>query len=136
MPERALYVAPEFWEWVDNTDALHVIENAGSRRSIFEHIEQMLSDLRCASRPPGASELRRLMPGSEGIWKLHPPGARLYGWFPVPGVFVVVSGATEAETKSDKGRNDAELEKVRAFIKARGFSAFVTMGDYRAVYPR
>lgn len=136
IPVRPLYVAPEFWSWVDDEDALHVVPRDGSRRTIYEQVEIMLADLRCAARPPGAHELRRLTPNKKGIWKLHPPGARLYGWFPAPGTFVLVSGATEADTKADKGRNASEVDKVEAFIRARGFGAFITLGDYRAVYPR
>lgn len=136
MPMRPLYVASTFWKWVDGCDALHVIPTKGSRRSIWEQIELHLAELRCAERPPGADELRRLTPTRSGIWKLHPPGARLYGWFAKPHTLILVGGATEKETKLNKSRNASEMKNVSAFIAKHDFKAHIVRGDYRAVYPR
>lgn len=75
------------------------------------------------------------MPNKHGIWKLHPPGLRIYGWCPAPRSFVAVTGALESETKTDKKLNDKKRDEVRAFIKLHDVGAHIVRGDILAIFP-
>lgn len=135
MALRSLYVTPGFWTWVDGTAELHEPLKALGSRSIFEQIELMLIDFRCADRPPGASELRRMIPTKHGVWKAHPPGARLFGWVPEPGSLVIVSGEREAIIKTNRPLYEQHLKGVMDFQKLHGLESWIVRGDYRAIFP-
>lgn len=135
MALRPLYVTPGFWTWIDNTPELHAPMKALGSRSIFEQIELMLIEFRCAERPPGASELRRMVPTKHGVWKAHPPGARLFGWVPEPGSLVVVSGERESIIKSNRPLYDQHLQGVMDYQKLHGLESWIVRGDYRAIFP-
>jgi hypothetical protein len=77
LPIRPLWVAYVFWDWADK-DELHNVAKGVARRTLFEHVEQMFCDFRCAPRFP-AGDLRRMLPTEKGIWKMHPPKVRIYG---------------------------------------------------------
>ncbi len=134
LPLWPLYIATEFEEWANLTPELvNPAEKIGGR-FLVEHLAQCLCDFRCSRRPP-AGDLRRMMPNKKGIWKLHPPGLRLYGWCPKPQSFVVVTGALEIETKKNKKLNDDKLLQVVNFIKTNKLQACVVIGDINAVFP-
>lgn len=139
---RLLYVAPEFYQWVDKTDALHVVLKDGSRRSTFDHIEQLMADI-CCSDQPAAGGIRRMMPTNKGIWKIHGVNCRMYGWCCAPNTLVLVTGALEGETKNPDRHNDAEKninnlkrDFVSAFIRRHSLAETVVRGDIRAVFPK
>lgn len=133
-PLWPLYIATEFEDWTDLTPELFDPTKKIGGRFLGEHLALCLSDFRCSRRPP-AGDLRRLTPTKKGIWKLHPPGLRLYGWCPKPQSFVVVTGALEIETKKDKKLNDYKQSSVVNFIKANKLQAWVVLGDINAVFP-
>jgi hypothetical protein len=103
-------------------------------RTLFEHVEQMFCDFRCAPRF-SAGDLRRMLPTKKGIWKMHPPKVRIYGWCPAPNSFVAVTGALEADTKRDKKLNDTKRDEILAFIKAHQLLQHVVLGDHLAIFP-
>lgn len=131
-PLRPLLVAPELVDWVDSREDLHKVSAGRSSRSPYEHLVQAFCDLRCAERP-GAGDLRRLTPTTYGVWKLHPPLLRVYGWFHQPLRFIAVTAAFESETKTDKKLNDRKRDEVRAFIAKHHLGDTVLSGDHRAI---
>jgi hypothetical protein len=136
LPIRPLYVNPELLDWADDTPQLHDEKLAVGGRTLFEHLLVMLCDFRCAERcPPHAGDLRRMTPTKKGIWKMHPPRLRIYGWCPAQHAFVAVTGALEAETKADKRLNDKKLNEVLDFIKKHGLQNTILRGDILAIFP-
>jgi len=129
-----LWVAPGFWNSFDSTNALHDEKLAQGNRTIGEHIEQGLCDFRCSERP-GAGDLRRMLPNKHGVWKMHIPGARIYGWCPKKRAFVAVAFALEADTKKDKKLNDAKRDEVLSFVKTHKLGDSVILGDILAIFP-
>lgn len=134
LPLWPLYVTPALEAWANRTPELTDPTMKIGGRFLGEHMVQCLSDFRCSRRPP-AGDLRRMMPNRKGIWKFHPPGLRLYGWCPTPRTFVVVTGALETDTKSDKRLNDRKLSEVSEFIKANKLEKWVVLGDINAIFP-
>lgn len=133
LPIRPLWVAYGFWDWTDK-DELHDLAHAVGRRTLFEHIEQMFCDFRCAPRF-SAGDLRRMLPNKKGIWKMQPPKLRIYGWCPFPHSFVVVTAAFELDTKKDRKLNDIKRDEVLDFIKANQLQQHVALGDHLAIFP-
>lgn len=134
LPIHQLWIAPSFWKWFDETPELDDAEFKSGARTLADHIEQLFCDLRCSDRP-GAGDLRRMMPNTDGVWKFHPHKTRLYGWAPKPECLVVITGALESETKDKtKGNlNDQKRDEVLAFIKATKLP--VKLGDILAIFP-
>lgn len=132
MPIRSLWIASEFWDLFDAVPELHDEKLAEGRRTFGEHIEQIFCDFRCAPRP-AHSDLKRMMPNSKGVWKLHPVGTRVYGWCPQPHSFVAVTLAIAQATKDDKSLNDKKRDEVLAFVKTHKLS--VLRGDINAIFP-
>ena len=134
LPVRPLHVTPAFLGWADGTPQLHDPKLAVGERTIFEHLFLALCDFRCAPHP-SAGDLRRLMPTNKGIWKLHAPKLRLYGWCPGKHHLVLVTGALESDTKKDTKLNNAKRQEVEDFIKKHGLQNTVLRGDILAVFP-
>jgi hypothetical protein len=130
---RPLWISYVFWDWADK-DELHDIVHGIARRTLFEHIEQMFCDFRCSERF-SAGDLRRILPTKKGVWKMHPPRLRIYGWCPAPHSFVVVGGAFESDTKNDKKLNDKKRDDVLSFITANQLQQHVLIGDHLAIFP-
>jgi hypothetical protein len=76
-----------------------------------------------------------MMPTTKGIRTMRPPKLRIYGWCPQPHAFVVVAGALESETKSDRTLNDKKRDEVLAFIKQHKLEHLILTGDNLAVFP-
>ncbi|WP_136623897.1 hypothetical protein [Bradyrhizobium centrolobii] len=129
-----LWVAPKFWDAFDSTDALHDDKLTIGGRTIAEHIEQGLCDFRCSERP-NAGDLRRMLPNKKGVWKIHVPGARIYGWCPRARAFVAVGFALETDTKRISTLNDSKREDVLTFIKTHKLEDSVLLGDILAIFP-
>lgn len=132
-PVRTLYVAFELFDWVDSQPMLHDMKRGIGGRTLFEQLEQMLCDFRCA-QSPSAGDLRRMLPTKAGIWKMHPPGLRIYGWFSSRASFVAVTAALEIDTKTDKKLNDKKRDYVRSFIVKNGLQNGVQRGDFLAIF--
>jgi len=131
---RPLHMTPGLFEWGDDKPELHDPRLAIGRRTLFEHFIQFLCDVRCAAKL-GAGNLRRLMPTREGILSLHPPGLRLYGWCCAPHSLILVTGALESETKTDRRLNDLKRDEVRRFTRQHNVSHTILRGDIRALFP-
>jgi hypothetical protein len=134
LPVHPLYVVPAFVKWGDETAVLHDKKFAVGGRTLFEHLLQTLCDFRCMERFH-CGDLRRLMPTSKGIWSMHAPGLRIYGWCPKQHQFVAVTGATEADTKKDRRLNDQKRQEVEQFIQRHQLTQTVLRGDILAVFP-
>jgi hypothetical protein len=134
LPINPLYIPPSFLKWIDQTKELSDEKLKIGPRTLLEHLEQTLCDFRCSDRP-SAGDLKRMMPTKHGIWKLHPNGLRLYGWCPAPMAFVVVTGALESESKTNKKLNDVNRDTVREFIKTHKLDGSVVRGDILAIFP-
>jgi hypothetical protein len=134
MAIHPLYVAAELFDWVDGTPELQAPKLGRGGRTLFEHLLLTFCDFRCSIRPP-AGDLRRMIPNKHGIWKMHPFGLRVYGWFAAECTFVAVTAALESETKADKTLNNQKLHYVKAFIEDHGLQQTVEMGDILAIFP-
>jgi hypothetical protein len=134
LPLWPLHVTPEFIKWADHTPALHDKKLAVGGRTIFEHLLITLCDLRCLKNFH-AGDLRRLMPTNKGLWSLHAPKLRVYGWCPGKHHFVAVTAALEADTKSDKTLNGKKRDEVQTFIKAHKLEETILRGDISVVFP-
>jgi hypothetical protein len=136
-PIREAYVDPALWQWVDAQDEPFFTPQARlGRRSSYEHLLIMLNDFRCAERPPGAAELKRMLPTGRGVWKLHPPSLRIFGWVPEADRFVAVCARTEAELKHDSALYQEALDTVVRRRKSMGLDSDYINGDYRAIFTR
>jgi hypothetical protein len=133
-PLWSLYLANGFLKWIEATPEIDDVRLGVGRRSIREHLAQTFSDFRCSERPH-AGDLRRLTPTRHGVWKMHPPRLRVYGWFPIVRTFIVVGGALESETKADKTLNNRRMKEVRDFIQVHRLEKHIVRGDIRAVFP-
>ena len=132
MAQRALYVAPELYDWSDNQPELTNKTHSVGGRLLVEHLIQTLCDLRCAARP-GGGDLRRLTPTRDRVWTLRPTKLRVYGWFCAPRVMVLISGALESETKLNRSLNDTMRDSVLKFAKRHELEETMMKGDLRAV---
>lgn len=132
---RPLYVTEGLLDWGDYTNALHDKALALGGRTLFEHLLQTLCDFRCSQRPAQVGELKRMMPTSKGIWSLHSPGLRIYGWCPVAHSFVAVTGALESDTKRDRTLNDKKRNEVLSFANTNGLIGTIKLGDVLALFP-
>lgn len=130
-PVRRVLAAPEFFDWLDETPELR--EQTIGARTLHEHAEAMLCELRCSAKPR-AGDLRRMMPDRARVWKAHPPKLRLYGWIAPGSEFVAITGAQEAHTKSDKRLNDRKRNEVLDFAKRHELTTTMMRGDIRAFF--
>jgi hypothetical protein len=133
-PIRRLWVACELWDWIDDQADLHDIKLAVGGRTPFEHLEQVFCEFRCA-QPFPAGDLRRMIPNAKGVWSMHSPRLRTYGWFPYPHSFVAVTAARESETKIERRLNDRKRDEVLGFIKTNRLEDLIVRGDHLAVFP-
>jgi hypothetical protein len=134
LPIHQLWISAEFWDWFDDTKELHDERYRVAKRTLADQIEQLFCDFRCSIRP-GAGDLKRAMPTRKGIWKIHPPKLRLYGWAPKIECLAVICGALELDTK-DKTQgsiNEKKRDEVLAFIKKNGLP--MKLGDILAIFP-
>lgn len=134
-PLRLMWIVPELWEWAVATPELHDARLGLGGRTLYEHLEQTFSDFRCADRFH-AGDLRRMNPTKKGVWKMHPPRLRIYGWCPGKHMFAAAAYALESETKTNKKLNDKKRDEVLAFIKRHKLEATITRGDVLAVFPQ
>jgi hypothetical protein len=132
MPVRPLYATPDLLDWVEEYEPLHTESVAD--RTLYDHLWQMFADFRCSARP-GGGDLKRVMPQENGVWKMHPPKLRIFGWCPFPHSFAAVSGVLESETKNGKGITTKKREDVLAFIKAHKLEQAFFIGEYLETFP-
>jgi hypothetical protein len=134
LPVRPLWVTDGFVNWADDTVELHDKALGVGSRKLFEHLLQMLCDFRCGERHP-TGDLRRVIPTSKGVWKLHPPKLRVYGWCPQQHAFVAITGALESDTKKDRSLNNKKRDEVLRFAKAHKVEHTILRGDISAIFP-
>jgi hypothetical protein len=134
LPQRILYVTPSFIAWADETPELHDQKFSIGRRTLFEHLSQMLCDFRCDQRVL-YGDIKRMIPTAGGIWRIYPPGLRVYGWCPNQFEFAAVTGALEADTKKMRDLNNQKRNEVRDFLRKHGLMDTVLRGDFLAVFP-
>lgn len=127
---RSICVAPELFDWIDNTPGLLAEENFQGGRDLVEQLEQFFCAMMCDQRPSGG-DLRRVMPVRLGIVKWHPPGLRVFGWYHEPGEFVAVAAAMSKDTHGPGGA--ARVAKLRdavwAFAEKHGLTGTVLKGE-------
>lgn len=130
MPIRLLHITQELEDWIDG----ELFQSGGklAGRTAYEHLEQFFIDFRCDEVVH--ANLRRMMPTQKGIWKMHPPLIRVYGWVPKPHSFVGVCARLEADTKKDKSLNDKCRDEVSAFLSHHQVTDIV-YGDFTDAFP-
>lgn len=133
-PKWKLYATSGFFQWVDSTPELDSPALKIGGRLRVEHLEQFLCDMRCSARPP-CGDVRRVQPVKHGVWKLHPEGLRIFGFYCETGTFIAVHAELVEATKVDKSLVDKCRNKVRAWIKKAGLEESVVYGDISAIYP-
>lgn len=134
-PLRPLYLSTELFDWIDETDELYE-ENWGPRsggRSMAEHLSQTFCDFRCDARPL-VGDLNRVLPTSKGVWKIHSPGLRIYGWVPAPHAFVAVEPAYSADVHGAGSSTKEMVRKVIDFAKTHGLHGTFQRGDRSALF--
>jgi hypothetical protein len=131
MPIRPLHVTKELDNWIEGTLAYE--KSVMASRTAYEHLEQFFIDFRCDTEMH--ADLRRMIPTKKGVWSMHPPLLRVYGWVPAPHSFIAVCAAFEADTKKDKTLNDACRAKVEDFIKHHQVTEIV-YGDFTHAFPQ
>jgi len=131
-PVRPLYVTSELLAWADNTQRLHEVIIGG--RTLFERMAQFLCDFRCSS-DVHYGDIRRMLPTKAGVWRMYPPGLRIYGWCPGRHAFVAVPAAVEADTKRDRLLNDRKRDEVLRFAWSVRLTHTILTGDYLALFP-
>lgn len=135
MPVRHLYVAPELWEWIDNEERAHVPSAGLGGRSPCEHMEQLFTDYRCDPRALRHGDLKRMQPTKEGVWRIHPPGLRVFGWVAAQQTFVAVRAVLEADLKDGTLSYDDQRDAVLAFARTHDLEHTIIRGDYLAIFP-
>lgn len=131
-PVRPLYAAGKLFDWFDNEPRLFDRRLGIGGRDRSEHLLQFLNDMRCDD-PLRASDLKRVEPTRSRVWKLHPQGLRIYGWFCEPGVFVAIEGALVEDTKNGSGLNNVKRKAVETFASKHGLENTMLKGDHRAI---
>ncbi|MBN9086985.1 MAG: hypothetical protein J0J01_08765 [Reyranella sp.] len=131
LPIRPLHLTTELCDWIDGP--LYEDKRKIGGRTLYEHLEQYFIEFRCDDVLHAT--LRRMMPNKKGVWKMHPPGLRVYGWVPAPHQFIAVCAALETDTHSDKTLNDKRREEVRDFIKKHHVTEIV-YGDFLHAFPK
>ncbi len=132
LPLRPLWLSQNLMAYVDGTLAYHIEQVA--LRTAYEHLEQFFVDFRCDERIH-ATDLRRMLPTGKGVWSMHPPMLRVYGWVPRPHSMVAVCAEFEKATKSDPNLNDNCRNLVLGFIKQHHVTE-IFYGDFRDAFPK
>jgi hypothetical protein len=131
---RPLYIAAVFYDEVDAAEDLHDAGRGKGGRSRFEHLLQTFVDFRCEKRPL-VGDLRRLQPTRLGLWKMHPPLLRMFGWVPEPHQFVVVNFARIEDCHGPGSVVDQRRQAVLEFAKAHKLENTIRKEDHLALFP-
>lgn len=141
-PVRRFVYAPEIEDWFDGEPRAYDGSIKYGGRTPDEHFQQFFADFCCAIRPCVA-DLKRLEPTSNGIWKAHPQGLRVFGWFFTPDNFVAITAALEADLKPKHKHHlpakatsyAAQNTLVRNFIKKHDLGKTILPGDAIKIFP-
>jgi hypothetical protein len=134
-PLRPLYLARDFVDWVNDTPELDE-EDWSDRtggRTRFEHLDQMLADFRCDLRPL-VGDLNRVQPTKKGVWSMHCPGVRVFGWAPDQFSLVAVTAAFAENTHGKGSIVGQKTADVLDFIKTNGLSETVQYGERSGLF--
>ncbi|WP_324695457.1 hypothetical protein [Novosphingobium sp. RL4] len=136
IPRRRLLLASALFDWVDETDELYEThwDKAWGGRTRFEHLQQTLADFRCDERVL-VGELNRVVPTKRGVWKIHSPGLRLFGWVPSVHEFVAVGAALAADVHGPNSAVKIHVQQVLTFARTHRLEGTIKMGDRRALFP-
>ncbi len=132
LPVRPLWLSQDLIAFVDGTLVYDTEEVAG--RTAYEHLEQFFVDFRCDERLY-TTDLHRMRPTIRGVWSMHPPMLRVYGWVPHPHSVVAVCAQFEKATKNDRNLNDKCRNSVLNFIKQHEVTE-IFYGDVRDAFPK
>lgn len=133
-PLRPLYVAGRFFDEVDAADDLFIERGSIGGRSQFEHLLQAFCDFRCSLRPL-VGDLNRLMPTSLGVWSMHCPGLRIFGWVPAPHQFVAVNFARDEHCHKPNSIVAQCQKAVLQFARQHHLDHTISKGDRLALFP-
>jgi hypothetical protein len=132
LPVRPLWMSQSLIEYLEDT--LDYRPEKVASRTASEHLEQFFVDFRCNGRIH-ADDLRRMIPNRAGVWSMHPPMLRVYGWVPRHHAMIAVHAALESDTKNDPTLNDRCRDHVLEFIRRHGVTEIV-YGDFRNAFPK
>jgi hypothetical protein len=132
LPVRPLWMTQDLVSYVDGT--LVYYSQIVASRTASEHLEQFFIDFRC-NVVIHADDLRRMRPTSAGVWSMHPPMLRVYGWVPRPHAMVAVHAELEDDTKRDPTLNDKCRARVLDFVRLHGITEIV-VGDFLNAFPK
>ena len=134
-PLRPLYLSAELFDWIDETDELYELDwsSRTGGRTIAEHLSQTFCDFRCDLRPL-VGDLNRVMPTAKGVWKIHSPGLRVFGWVPGPHSFVAIKAAFVAETHGKNSTTKQMTADVLHFAKENDLLKTIMTGDRSALF--
>lgn len=135
-PRRRLLLATDLFDWIDGNDELYKENWAADwgGRTRFEHLEQTFADFRCDERVL-VGDLNRLAPNGKGLWKIHSPGLRVFGWVPAIHEFLAVSIDFTAHTHGPASTVKANMKAVEVFARKHRLTETILRGDRLALFP-
>jgi len=129
---RPAYYTPSFKQWFLMEKRLELPGRKGGKITGQEEIEEKLNDLRCDD-PMHITDFARIMPQKKDVWEIKTDTTRLFGWFCMPMVFVVVSGAMKTDLVRNRPAVAAQRTKVTAFIERHNLHREVVRGGHTYV---
>lgn len=91
MPDRILYLAPEFDEWAAKELATAKRDRSRDLHP-YEQVEQLFRDFVVGSPMAYSVHCRKLQPLNRHTWELKTEDVRVLGWFPRRTIFIAVGG--------------------------------------------
>lgn len=131
-PVRSLYWLPGVMRWCEAADAS--AERPQAILSPSQEINQSFADF-VSGRPLAGGFTRCSPPAGEGVWKLHTPSIRFFGWC-VEAQHLVLTGA-EWKHVLASGGSPTYSEMSRAVVQTRNLLGFrdYHAGDIRSAFP-
>jgi len=117
MPNRVIYMAPEFDVWIE--DVLYDEPPDDKDRAIdpYEQVESIFDDF-LRGRPMVYGVHKKLLrPEMNRVWSLRTPDVRVFGWFPARGTFLAVCGDMKRHLKKPTAYRE-HIDRVTAFRDA------------------
>jgi hypothetical protein len=129
-PIRELYGIPELFDWVMENPIMQDESDKKGGKDRLEHLQALFSEFRC-DKQPGGGNLRRVNPSGEGVFKLQPYGARVFGVFIEPKVFIGVCAivSEEGHGKNAKQTYTEMRTQVLNFVKKHNLQDEILKGE-------
>lgn len=99
LPERLLYAFPHVVEWLDQTLPDLESELGDGKQSPIEQVDDLFHDFVAGADLSFYERSHSMTPDDLGIWELKTPDARLFGWFPQKGAFIIAEADTAFRCK-------------------------------------